>query len=197
MNPAFLIQDTSWRTIPVDWNGEFNAKLSQASQSPPTLSAPLSTEKAEKYRIANDNALRMLDSRQIDHQGFLPNHVCGMAFWVWADSEEKLINEQAEHQNYAPRDESFALIDNLHFAWRCIFKFNLASLTLVDSSSSPLMRGMAEGQLRETDDWLNKAIEFEPNLEASLDGLPSPTRQVRYAVQQTLGTLPQPRFSFP
>ncbi|MEV8337049.1 hypothetical protein [Leucobacter sp. NPDC077196] len=189
--PAFLIQDSSWRTFPIPWNEGFNTALTRASQSAPPFSTPFTTEKAEQYRDANNNALRLLDSRQIDKQGHLPNHVCGMAFWGWSEAEERLIKEQTYHSTHAARDESFDFVYNLLFAWRCVFKFNLANLTLIDANAPSMMRTMTQGQFAEISDWLDQAINFEPALEAQLVGLPSPTRQVRYAVQQALDTFPQ------
>lgn len=187
-NPKFLIQDSSWRTFPISWGADFNNALNRASDSAPPFSSPFSTKETEQYRLANDNGLRLLDSRQIDIQGNLPGHMCGMAFWIWADAEERLIKEQANHSNLGAKDESFVFLDNLLYAWRCIFKFNLASLALVDATAPSAMRAMVKDQFSETLGWLQNALEFEPAIEKQLAGIPSPTRQVRYAVEQALGT---------
>lgn len=186
-SPMFLYQDDSWRTVSIQWTQDFNQKLAMVSgTAAPRLSTRFETAQCDKFRNANDNALRLLDSRQSDTQGLLPSHICGITFGGWSDAEDALISMQNAHANNPRSDEEYVFLDNLLFAWRCIFKFNLANLSLLDSGAPAFMKMMAQGQLEETVTWLEKAVAHEPKLELALDGLPSPTRQVRFAVQHAL-----------
>lgn len=191
VRPTFLEMDSAWRVLPISWGADFNAQLAQAATSAPAPITPFSSERAEPYRRANTNALRLLDSRQIDANGQLPMSICGMAFGGWSEAEASLIKEHTQHGNQSYRGEDFAFLDDLFFAWRCVIKFNLATLALIDADAPPFMRQMVPGQLNQTVSWLDQAIGVEDALESQLGGLPCPTKQVRIAVQKAMGHLPE------
>ena len=116
--------------------------------------------------------------------GKLPIHICGMAYGGWADAEERLL---AHHNGLVPEDtDELRLEDCYVFAWICILRFNLANLSLVDESTPSFMTSMAQEQVEQTKSMLNSFRPHERDIEVALGGLPSPTRQVRSAIDYTL-----------
>jgi hypothetical protein len=183
-NPSFLYQDASWRTVVIDWDREFNTRLRAITtlEGPP-LQLPRLSQSFEDIRAANHNSLALLDSRQIDANGKLPRHICGIAFGGWADAEDQVLSMHRT-LSLTPEDtDDFRLRSNVMIAWIGLIRFNLANLSLVDATSpSALLRGAHES-IDQTRQLLEDSKPYEPILSRALSGVPGPTQQVRQAMQ--------------
>lgn len=186
-NPSFLYQDSSWRTVVVEWGDNFNTKLvtMETTEGPP-LANPRTSQNLDGIRAANDNSLRLLDSRQIDASGKLPRHICGIAFGGWADAEDELLSMHAAlSASYSDTDD-FRLRSNLMIAWIALLRFNLANLSLVDRTTPDWMLQGAKTSIEEARQLLEDAKRYEPSVAHHLSGLPSPTQHVRQAMEFAL-----------
>ena len=182
--PAFLLQDSSWRTVSIPWGGDYNTQLSNATRnSLPAVESPVRPPELRIYQFANDTSLRLLDSRQITASGELPRHLCGMAFGGWEKAEGHVVSRLQGLTNHGRETDESRLDENLTIAWLCIFKFNLANLSLIDETTPQFMTSMAHQEIATVQELLENMEPHEVALERALGGLPSPTRQVRFAIQ--------------
>lgn len=118
--------------------------------------------------------------------GKLPIHICGMVYGGWADAEQRLL---AHQRGLVPEDtDELRLEDCYVFAWLCILRFNLANLSLVDESTPSFMTSMAQGRVEQTRELLSSFQPHERDVEVARGGLPSPTRQVRLAIDYALSS---------
>jgi len=185
--PSFLYQDSSWRTVVIEWSDQFNTKLSRmtAEQAPP-LSNPSISPNLDAVRAANDNSLRLLDSRQIDANGKLPRHICGIAFGGWVDAEDALLAMHRSLSESFQDTDNDRLASNLMIAWIGLLRFNLANLSMVDGTTPEIMRRGAQESIDQARQLLEDAKQFEPTVSAVLSNLPSPTQHVRQAMDFAL-----------
>jgi len=186
ITPSFLQQDSSWRTVSIKWSGDFNTQLRTVTTTEaPTLVGPKSGN-FDGIRVANDNALRLLDSRQIELTGKLPRHICGMAFGGWSDSEVQLLSlHESLIANPEDTDE-YRLRSNLVIAWIGLLRFNLANLALIDGTTPDFMLHVALMSRDRARQLLEESKPFEAAVEDAMPGLPSPTRHVRQALEFAL-----------
>lgn len=186
----FLVPDRSWRTIVIPWGTDFNSRLRSAvADAPPEIANPAIPSELDRYRITNNSALSLLDSRQVEPNGRLPFHICAAAFHGWAPAEEKLLDYQRQWITHPETTLEYRLVDNYLYALICVYQFNLANLTLVDESSDFSMLQGAQSSIQRVRDLLQKAIPFEASLIADLNGFPCPTEQVRNAVERPTATI--------
>lgn len=187
---SFLVQDRSWRTIVIPWGTDFNSRLRSAvADAPLEIANPAIPSDLDGYRITNDSSLSLLDSRQIGPNGRLPFHICAAAFHSWAPAEEKLLNYHRQWSTHPEDTLEYRLVDNYLYALICVYRFNLANLSLVDESSDFSMLQGANSSVQRVRDLLQKAIPFEASLIDDLNGFPCPTEQVRNAIERPIATL--------
>lgn len=186
---SFLFQDRSWRTIVIPWDTDFNSRLRSAvADAPPEMANPAIPSELDRYRITNDSALSLLDSRQVEPNGRLPYHICAAAFHSWVPAEEKLLDYHRQWATHPETTLEYRLVDNYLYALICVYQFNLANLSLVDESSdSSLLQGAQSG-IQRVRGLLQQAIPFEASLIDDLNGFPCPTEQVRNAVERAAAT---------
>ena len=192
--PSFLFQDSSWRTVSIPWGNEYNRQLkSVMGEALPDAGTPVRLPDLSRYREANANGLVLLDSREITAQGKLPRHICGYAFEPWLRTETE-VQERGERLASVPQETDESIVETLClYALSRIVKFNLANLSLIDETTPPFMNTMAHQSISGVLDSLHAVTELEPRVEDLLGGLPSPTRQVRDAIEYAIhGRTPSP-----
>ena len=181
----FLYQDPSFRTFTMPWGGDYNHTLRHLVEDPPPAQVLGLEPPTDAYRVANQNALSLLDSRLMDESGRLPRSACELAFHRWSDAEQRLKEHLGQLAQSPDESAQYAFDSNFVASWLSLIRFNLANLSLVDASTPSFMLSMVPGEMRASLRILERAIEMEQELEDWLN-CPAPTRNVRSAMQEAL-----------
>ena len=181
----FLYQDPSLRTFTIPWGGDYNHTLRHFVEEPPPAHVLRLEPPTDAYRVANQDALRLLDSRMMDESGRLPRSACGVAFHQWSDAEQRLKEHLGQLAQSPEETAQYAFNSNFVASWLSLIRFNLATLSLVDATTPSFILSMVPGEMEASLSILERAIEMEHELEGWFNH-PAPTRNVRLAMQKAL-----------